>query len=786
MNHEFNPWRRLALGVSLVAFFIAVYFLTYSGYPISDDERFLFDATESLARRGDLQLNYQLHLNPPVTLEQVGVPVVDAEPLQPVLAAPLFLIAQALPGIGLMHSVWLFNVLLTALIVGTFYVYGLGLGYRARVAALAALMLGLGTIIWPYSKTFFREPLFTWLALLSLFLLMRIRRKWTASEPALLTLLLFVIVFAAALFAKEAAFLIIPALMVEALPSRLGRITLTRRGVLLVFGLLVFGVALLLIILNADTLFGISERYAFSERLQQIRINLSDMSSAIYGYLFSAKRSMWLYSPLLLMGFAGWRRLARRHHWREILMPLVMLVSFVVGYAAVRGAAWSGGLGWGPRYLVPLTPILALWFLPVIEVLLEKGTLLWARLAVGLFFVISTALQVLAVLIPVGEYYTVLKEHTGVFPLWSLVARLGDQKVEFAWVHAVENAWMLPVACGVLAVCALIWLVWWIRHTHDSIRLAIITAVSLMVFVALTLGIGLYAIRLDPRYYGDFPRTRELLAQLKAEARPDDVIVLNDYTYTEFFMNYYKQSEPVVYTLPLSPGERFSLDQPPQIESANPDELIHPSDTVILARLAEQHDRLWLVINSNRFISWSVRPVEHYLARHYFPVSEVQSADTARAVLFDMTSALPTGAWSANAVDATFGESLRLAGYDLPGGVTRRAGDVLPVSLLWEAVNVIPQDYSVGLFLMSPEGALVTQHDSYPVNYFEFTHNWRVGSYHRDNHGLQLPANLPPGEYELWAVVYWWQEPAERLPVTTRMGEPIGDHIVLTTIIVPG
>jgi hypothetical protein len=155
-------------------------------------------------------------------------------------------------------------------------------------------------------------------------------------------------------------------------------------------------------------------------------------------------------------------------------------------------------------------------------------------------------------------------------------------------------------------------------------------------------------------------------------------------------------------------------------------------------------------------------------------------------VLFDMTPAPPTGTlvWPANPVAATFGEGLRLAGYDLPGGITRRAGEVLPVSLLWEVTAVIPKDYTVGLFLMSPDGALVAQHDSYPVSNFEFTHNWRPSSYHRDNHGIQLSTTLPPGEYALWAVVYWWQEPAERLPVMTDAGELVGDYIVLTRVVI--
>ena len=70
------------------------------------------------------------------------------------------------------------------------------------------------------------------------------------------------------------------------------------------------------------------------------------------------------------------------------------------------------------------------------------------------------------------------------------------------------------------------------------------------------------------------------------------------------------------------------------------------------------------------------------------------------------------------------------------------------------------------------------------MNHFEFTQSWRVGSFHRDNHGIALPDDLPPGQYELWAAVYWWQEPENRLAVTDSAGEVLGDHVVLTTITV--
>lgn len=792
--------RQWAIGAALVALVIAVYFFTFSGYAVSRDEWFLFDATESMARRGTLEQNYEFDAYPPLSLAEARPPAADTEPLQPLLAAPLFLLAQTLPAIGLAHTVWLFNILITAFTAGTLYAYGLALGYRARTAALTALVFALGTIAWPYSRTFFREPLLTWLALLSAYLIGRLRRKTAAGERPIFTLIAFVLAFAGALLSKEATLLLVPVIVVEALPARLERVRMTRRTALILVALVTAGVVFFLIALNADRLFGISNRYAFTARLRQARANLSDVPEGVRGYMFSPSRSVWVFSPVLLLGFLGWRRLARARRWREIAVPLVMLGTFALGYAAGRGPSqWMGGLGWGARYLVPVTPFLALWLLPVIDSLGQMGTARWKRLGTLAVFALSAGIQVLAALVRINHYYAFLEAQQPPVLLsknvWSLrwsqiyvsLTLLDDHKADLAWNHAVGESWLLPASCAVLGVVALGWLWWWVRQGTSPRRTWVITMGTLGLVTGLALGVGLFGIRKDPRYGGHFRPGRDLLAALEPQLEPDDVIVLNDYTYGEFFMNYYKHAEPVVYTLPLSPGERPSPEQPPEIESVNPDELVDLSDTIILGDLARRHDRLWLVINSSPFIAWSTRPVEQYLARHYFPIGEIKSTDTARAVNFDMTPAPPPTAasWPEHRVDAVFGsdQSLALSGYDIPGGTSRQPGDVLPVSLVWQTLAPVPQDYTVALLLMAGN-QLVAQRDSFPVNYFEHTQNWRPGSFHRDNHGLLLPDDLPPGDYELWIAVYWWQAPADRLPVASATGQSLGDHLILTTITV--
>lgn len=794
-NPDEFPLRRVALGVCLVVLLIAVYFVTYNGYAISRDEWFLFDATESMARRGTLAQNYEFDAYPPQSAAEATPPPADTEPLQPVLAAPLFLIAQALPGVGLVHTVWLFNIMTTALTAGVLYAYGLTHGYRPRAAAWVAAAFGLCTIAWPYSRTFFREPLFTLLALLSAYLILRIRQQLAAEQRPIVLVMFFAAAFAGALLSKEASLLLVPAIAVEAFPAR----RLTRTTLIVLVLLVLIGVLLLVVVLNLEPWFGIEiTRFDLSHRTQQARDNLNDMREGVTGYLFSPARSLWVFSPVLLLGFAGWIPLIRARRWREIAVPLVMALTFIVGYAAVRGSEqWYGGRGWGPRYLVPVTPFLALWLLPVADRLLTSGAAQWQRFGAGIVLLLSAGVQILAALVPIDTYYRILDaEHIiawdeGAWSLrWSPIAvsleHIGDQTADIAWQHAVGRAGLLPVLALLVGAAALSALVWWLRRDHARPRALAVTVGGLAAATGMALFGGLYAIREDPRYYGDFAPAQELLDLLDAHIQPGDVIVLNNDEYTEFFMNYYKHADPVVYTLPLAPGERFSAEQTPDVESLNPEDLIHPGSTVILNDLAAHHDRLWLVINSSPFIPWANRPAELYLARHYFPVYDLQATDIARAVLFDTTSAPPATAdqWPEIITNATFDGTLRLVGADLPAGTIYTPGDILPISLLWETLTPPAEDYTIALKLAAADESFKAERDSFPINHFAFTSTWEPGSLYRDNHGIALADTVPPGKYELWVIVYWWQAPNDRLPLTDNNGDVLGDHVVVATITV--
>src|SRR6266542_4444591 len=133
----------------LVGILISVYVFTYSGRIESGDTLTLFNATASVVDFGDTLLDKTSADNPPYTTTPPSVyPLSEAEvePLQLILTAPIYWLAEHIPGIGLVHAVWFFNIFICTAIAIVVYLYALTLGYRPIVGLAATLMLGLGTI----------------------------------------------------------------------------------------------------------------------------------------------------------------------------------------------------------------------------------------------------------------------------------------------------------------------------------------------------------------------------------------------------------------------------------------------------------------------------------------------------------------------------------------------------------------------------------------------------------------------------------------------------------------
>jgi len=245
---------------------------------------------------------------------------------------------------------------------------------------------------------------------------------------------------------------------------------------------------------------------------------------------------------------------------------------------------------------------------------------------------------------------------------------------------------------------------------------------------------------------------RQIARDLEAVYRPGDGILLNAANQWEVFTYYHRQGAPV-YPLPRS--------RPPRADAVAAE----------LAEIAAAHRRLFAVYWGDAEAD-PQRLVESWLAGHAYPAGDRWYGEV-RVAVYGL-GALPEE--PAVATDACFGEHICLRGYTLSSGPFA-PGQVVPVTLFWQADAAIPERYKVFLHLIDASGRLVAQTDAEPYGNLMPTTVWAAGELLIDRHGVWLPADLPPGDYALLGGLY--SLGGERLSV-----EGNGDHVLLGAITV--
>jgi len=286
-----------------------------------------------------------------------------------------------------------FNLFVTFFTVLIVRVLLLQLGLSRRESLFAALLFGIATIAWPHGRTFFTEPLAGLCVLGSIALLLqndllqnglqrtdlqRTDLLWTDSTPSSTSdvpppftgeagrgsprpaiLLCAGFLYGWAILTRLDSLVAAPAVAWAAAQKVTDIPGLLRRWVLV--GLPVLGILLCIAGYNTYR-FGAVFSTGYEDQTEGVRF-LTPILVGLHGNLLTPGRSVFVYSPVLLLALPGALALWRRDR------PFAVAAGLVVGGylgAMSKWQNWAGGSDWGPRHIFQITPWLAIaasvWF----------------------------------------------------------------------------------------------------------------------------------------------------------------------------------------------------------------------------------------------------------------------------------------------------------------------------------------------------------------------------------------------------------------------------------------
>jgi len=107
----------------------------------------------------------------------------------------------------------------------------------------------------------------------------------------------------------------------------------------------------------------------------------------------------------------------------------------------------------------------------------------------------------------------------------------------------------------------------------------------------------------------------------------------------------------------------------------------------------------------------------------------------------------------AQAAGQTFGDAIRLAGYDVAPDVLKPGG-AAEITLRWQPITRLDADYTTFVHLVNANGDKIAQSDHRPGGVYYPTSLWKPGETLIDKHTLALPADLGPAPYTIVVGLY--------------------------------
>ena len=744
----------LARAAAIFLLVLGVYLVGYSRtLPPTADEMIDFSLAQSLAKWQTFAIDQVSTVGPnPEEFGTGGHRYSKYGPLQAVLAVPLFWLAQRLP-IGAVDTVLLLNHLVTALTAALLFLLVRRLGYRPGVALAIVGLTAFGTPLWVHSKRFFSEPTITLTVVAAVGAAFAAaatgRRSWLTAAGLAFGLA------AAAKYVNVVLLLPVPLYLAGTALCGAGG---AAAGAVRALGRLAWFAAGAV---PLGALLALYDLARFGNPLATGYAHWEGFSTPVWvglaGFLFSPGKSIFVYTPLfLLLPLLAPSFIRRFPALSGLLGAIIALHLLLYGSWWVWWGAWA----WGPRFIVPILPLAALFLAEGLDRLLDgrmpaRGLLASAAVLLGLA---SVGIQLLGVAVDHTVYLVQLlplnpKPDTLTLydlryqPILHQIPLLTRQWLDFAWIArtgpSAVNGPMLASAlagagAGILGFLA----VWYGRGWR--VRLPALAAAAAVLAGTIYQDLRLAAETIDP--------TTAAIVQALAAAPPNAAVL---------------QMIPSA-VVPYANWQKRTLPELGWIEEPRPSPIIRARLNAVVARSPE----LWVLTEAppkapsngieamldRTLVQIGDEPVGRFRLLRYL-------TDPARVHL--------------RPVEQRFADGITLTGFRVTGGPIA-PGRRFDLTLAWRADPAVlaRPDYTVFVHLLDARGRLVAQHDDPPASGYAPTSGWRPGQVVYDDHAIAVPADAP-AELPQIAVGLYQPASGRRVPLLGPDGRPRGDTVLL-------
>lgn len=530
------------LALSLFFLLLIGFFIFFSGVPGTDDEQLFASAAQSHVITGRFSAD-QVYGNERLLGNYSGI-----APLHVLFGSIIYRFASWIKTGGL-QCFFLLSPLYSALTGYLLAKIAQRRGFSKKTILFAVLAFAFTTMVFAYSKTFFREPLAMLLITASFYEMDLAMHDESKPLRIVLRIIASIIILALAIWTKEFLIICFPMFIgyfivcqkkIQSITFSIIKATFRKIKIIAII-LFICVIACLAVFLFKDQTGRFSTSYFLRllTFLPQLRHDF--FLPSLWGAFFSVSKGFLIYSPILLLVVFSPLILKDNTNWADYFLALDSALGVAILQVFFYDDQWWT-FTWSTRFMLPIIPLWIICLFPLVEWIQNKSKKTIKHFFIA-FLLLCFILQLGSVLISSADFTQYLMDsfhlrlsETNITRL-EMIPAFGHWLAFFhgiipdvAWMRVVKKGYSSGLFIPLVLLIAGIFFFISINKTQSPTNHNRWLEVSFFFGVNLLLPFFiLLANQSDPYYGGDQLAYRELAHALSQNVHKNDLILLDAY-----------------------------------------------------------------------------------------------------------------------------------------------------------------------------------------------------------------------------------------------------------------